>query len=353
MLARTAILLAAVIVGGAGCAAPQSSEERQNSLILLGQQLFHDRGLSVDGTISCASCHQPNRAFSDDRSVALGAHGRVGTRNAPSLLDVQVMSTFFWDGRATKLEDVVLQPFTNRVEMGLRNSKELVRLVQQKDAYQELMRQAFGDRTVTESKMKAALSAYLRALPIGRTRYERHMVTPGANLLNHDERAGLDLFIGKAECNACHQISSTPPSFADNRFHHTGIGFDKVAGNITGMVDKLTTLEQQGLPLGQLILENPQIAELGRFATTRVPSDLGAFRTPSLRNVARTAPYMHDGSVNTLELAVERELYYRGLARGRPISLTVDEQRQLIAFLSTLNTGSDKVSESAPSLTAH
>lgn len=222
--------------------------------------------------------------------------------------------------------------------MGLPHHDVLVGRINQSPGYKELMKNAFSDHAINSERIAQALTAYLRALPVNPTRYDVYIRSNDTTGLSHDELSGLSLFKGKAACTDCHRLDGSPATLTDNRFHHTGIGFEKVAGNITGMVARLDALEQQGVPLGQAILTNADIAELGRFAKTRRPSDLGAFRTPSLRNVALTAPYMHDGSVVTLEEAVEREIYYRSLARGRPITLTVEEQAQLSAFLRALTT---------------
>lgn len=321
----------------AGCSAQPAAEERDRALTSLGKEIFHDATLSVDGSVSCASCHQPSRQFTDGRVTSIGAHGAIGTRNAPSLLDVPLVSTFFWDGRDTRLSDVVLQPFTNTVEMGLPDHDALMKLIAGKPEYQRLVKNAFGDGTASTDRIAHALVAYLQALPVSSTRFDLYTQSNDATGLSDDEIAGLALFKGKAACADCHSLGGSPATLTDNGFHHAGISFDSVAGTITDMVGRLDAIEQQAHPVGQAILTDADIAGLGRFAITRKPGDLGAFRTPSLRNVTLTAPYMHDGSVATLEQAVEREIYYRSLALGRPISLTVEEQSQLVAFLSALN----------------
>lgn len=273
----------------------------------------------------------------DGKVTSVGTGGVRGTRNAPSLLDASMVSSFFWDGRETRLEDVVAQPFTNPVEMGLASEDALLSEIQDRPDYVEAFEEAFGDRTVRIDHIERALAAYVRSQPVPPTRYDLSLQSASGIKLSESEQAGLTLFNGKAACADCHQLSGTPTMLTDHLFHHTGIGFERVAGNVTGMVKRLDSLKQAGRPVGQAILVDAEIAELGRFASTRRPADLGAFRTPSLRNVNRTAPYMHDGSVPTLQAAVEREIYYRSLARGRPISLTVEEQSQLMAFLSTLD----------------
>lgn len=337
--ACVAMSWAAVLLWGlalVGCSW-SSSQDRATAQAALGQHLFADTRLSADGVVSCESCHSPSRAFTDGRPVSIGVHGARGTRNAPSLGDVRLMKTFFWDGREARLEDAVLQPFTNPLEMGLADRSRLLNKINGDAKYHALAKSAFGRDTLDAAQVAAALAAYLRSLPLGQSRYDLHLGSAGQVPLGEDELAGLALFQGKAACADCHRLSETPATFTDNGFHHTGIGFEQVAGNVTEMVRRLDATVRNQRPIGEAILADPEVAELGRFAATRRPADLGAFRTPSLRNLALTAPYMHDGSIATLAQAVEREIYYRSLARGRPISLTVQEQRQLLVFLQALS----------------
>lgn len=322
-LVCTAFLIAAL----AGCYDPPSVRDGQKAE--LGKRLFFDVALSADRKVSCATCHDPGRHFTQAIPTSAGANGRTGTRNAPSLLDAPHTQAFFWDGRETVLQLVVLQPFTNPVEMGLPNTDALLQRIHEDAGYVSTFVKIF-DRPPDTDGISEALTAYLNSLPPTQSRYHRFLNNKA--ILDEDERSGLALFEGKASCAECHQLNS----FTDHLYHHTGVGFDKIAGRIAPMILKLDAVRAQGKPIGEAILSDGDLAELGRFSVTRIPSDLGAFRTPSLRNVAMTAPYMHDGSVATLPKAVEQEIYYRSLARGRPISLTVEEQKQLLAFLRTL-----------------
>ncbi|MFD0326870.1 cytochrome-c peroxidase [Lysobacter gummosus] len=305
--------------------------------VTLGQKIFHDPTLSADGRISCASCHLSSQLFADGKAVSKGVHGQLGTRNSPSLLDVSRLTSFFWDGRESKLESAVLQPFSNPREMGQPDIKAVVRQVNADARYGTFRQVGFGNSLIDEQTISSALSAYLRSLKSGKSRYDRYAESRRANELSPEEHRGLILFQGKAACADCHRIDGIPATFTDQQFHHTGVGFEQVAGNVGEMTQRLTEMRSIRQNIGILILSDRAIAELGRFAATNRPGDLGAFRTPSLRNVALTAPYMHDGSIGSLKEAVEREIYYRSLNRGRPISLTVEEQRQLIAFLETLS----------------
>lgn len=326
-------LLAAVFL--LGCSHETATTEE--SQIALGRRIFHDKSLSADGRVSCASCHIAERQFSDGRAVSIGVHGRSGTRNAPSLLDVNTASHLFWDGREEQLEHAVLQPFTNPVEMGLRDIDELLARLRNDATYG--MAPGTYNEAPSVSKdtrqVATALRAYLHTLRSPTSRFQRHLNTKAVESLSSDELQGLALFRGKAECGGCHRLEGARPSLTDQRFHHTGVGFEQVAGGVASLAEQLPTLSKR--KLAERILADRAVAELGRFAVSRRPQDLGAFRTPSLYNVADTAPYMHDGSIATLEEAVEREIYYRSLARGRPISLTVEERRQIVAFLRTLS----------------
>lgn len=328
-----------IVVTAASCS-PSSSRQPEGNveLVALGRKIFADQNLSRDRQVSCASCHRPDLFFSDGRPKAVGINGLRGTRNAPSLLDARLMTSFFWDGREATLENAVTQALTNPVEMGLSGPAAVNERLAEDTSYGPLAQLVFDKDTLSTDEIRQALLAYLQSLPLEPTRYDLTKAARNPTHADDDASQGLALFSGKAACADCHSLGGTPALFTDNGFHHTGIGFDRVAGSVGTVIARLASNDSAQVPLGALVLADPSIAELGRFAVTKKPSDMGAFRTPSLRNVARTAPYMHDGSIATLPEAVEREIYYRSLTRGRPISLTVDEQRQLLAFLETLNT---------------
>lgn len=225
-----------------------------------------------------------------------------------------------------------MQPLGNPQEMGHATVADAVQHI---GAFPEY-RAVFGE-TIREADIAAALSSYLENLDTGPSQFERARAAGDYSLLGARAQRGMQLFQGKAQCASCHLPDGVSP-FSDDRFHHASVGFGRIAGNIRLLQARLAQARRSGEPLGRMILADAEIAELGRFAVTFDPKDLGAFRTPGLRNVARTAPYMHDGSVQTLEGAIEHELYYRGLTSGQPISLTVEERRDLAAFLTTLST---------------
>ncbi|MGO1002301.1 cytochrome-c peroxidase [Lysobacter sp. CA196] len=304
---------------------PAAADARWASL---GERLFNDKSLSSDGRISCASCHRPGQAFTDALATSVGAHGRTGTRNAPSLLDVAELPHFFWDGRESNLETVVLQPLTNPVEMGLASTEDLVGRLERAPQYAEAFKPLGG---VSAEAAAKALAAYLRTLRSGDSAYDR-FIAGDRNALGPDEQAGLALFTGKAACNECHVLQTPRARLTDDRFHHLGVNDDAIAGKVATLIPRIADRTR----LGQIVLTETDVAGLGHFVASRQPADLAAFRTPSLRNVALTAPYMHDGSVATLEQAVEQEIYYRGLNKGKPLSITVEERRQLTTLLRSL-----------------
>jgi cytochrome c peroxidase len=304
----------------------------RNSLVQMGEALFKDVRLGADGRTSCATCHISAHAFSDAHAVSIGAFGREGTRNSPSLIGLLEQGPQFWDGREETLAQAVLQPLGNPREMGHDSVTAAVQHIAALPEY----RRFFGPQ-ISEADLSEALSSYLLQLDPGPSPYDRARAAGDMALLGAQAQRGLQLFQGKAQCASCH-LTEAESAFSDGRHHHASVGFERIAGNIRSLQSRLEQTRAAGEPLGKVILADTEIAELGRFAVTSDPQDMGAFRTPSLRNVARTAPYMHDGSIQTLDAAIEHELYYRGLASGQPISLTVEERRELLAFLEALST---------------
>jgi cytochrome c peroxidase len=306
--------------------------------VKLGQKLFFDARLSVNGTISCASCHQPGKAFSDGRSVAQGVHGSLGTRKTPSLLGAAYLTSLFWDGRRPNLETQALDPLVNPREHGLANHEVLVDTVKHDPDYLALFRQAFGlvPADIRPTHVGQALAAYERTLVAGNSPFDRYAYGHDRKALTPAAVRGLELFRGRANCIACHSIDAGSALFTDNRFHSLSVGMAELSKRLPTLTTAIARAREAGGSLDQLVLDTRDIANLGRFVHTLEPADIGKFRTPSLRNVALTAPYMHDGSVATLLEAVELEIYYRGAEAGRPLILTPREKDDLIAFLEAL-----------------
>ena len=262
--------------------------------IELGRRLFGDRRLSRDGTIACSSCHDPERAFSAPAAIAPGVFGRLGTRNAPALINRGWGRAFFWDGRAMTLEEQVLQPIEDPNEMDLTVAEAASRV----------------ERSPRE--LAEALATYIRSILSGNSPYDRY-VNGDRAALSAESEVGLRIFRGKGNCTACH----VGPSLSDEGFHNTGIAW--------------ATASDTGMFLDE-----------GRAAISGKLEDRGAFKTPTLREVARTAPYMHDGSLASLEQVVD--YYDRGGNRNawldpelRPLGLADAEKTALVAFLRSLS----------------
>lgn len=309
--------------------------------IELGRRLFFDKTLSADGTMSCASCHNPDKAFTDGRQLARGIGNQIGTRNTPTVLNAASNVFQFWDGRRKRLEDQVLDPFLNPGEHGIAGPGELVRLVRDKSDSRELITRAFGiaPDQLEAAHVAQALAAYIRTLDTTDSPFDRFLYAKQRDALAPHEVRGLELFRGRAQCASCHVIEEHSAPFADGEFHSLAIGFERIGARLPELAKRVAGASRA--ELDRMILSEPDVAALGRFAITLDPRDIGKFKTPSLRNVARTAPFMHDGSIATLEEAVEHEIYYRSQSLGRPLILTPTERAELIAFLRTLSGASN------------
>jgi cytochrome c peroxidase len=269
----------------------------------LGKRLFFDPQLSRTGEVSCASCHPQQNAFADPRKVSAGVEGRVGTRNAPPLFNLAWNTSFFWDGGVKTLEQQVIGPITNPLEMDMK-MEEVVNRVSADDAYVRQFEAAYDGEPSPELVTKA-IASYMRTLVSGESRYDQFQ--EGEEwALNEAEKRGKELFFSeRAECFHCH----VGFNLTNNGFHNNGI--------------------------------RPDDPDLGRELVTERESDRGKFKVPSLRNVGVTAPYMHDGSLATLEEVVEH--YAKGGqghpntdATIHPLDLTEQEKADLVAFLRAL-----------------
>ncbi|HJU38504.1 MAG TPA: cytochrome c peroxidase, partial [Tahibacter sp.] len=279
----------------------------------------------------CASCHDPAKTYADGRATSVGVGGRTGTRNAPSLLAVGEQTTIYWDGRRATIDEQVLEPFANPAEMGL-SETALVDRVRGRREYAALA----GDAKIDADRIRAALAAFVRSLPHAATPYERFLHAPGSNALPDDARRGLDVFERRGRCASCHRLPGASALSTQTEFHPTSVGWKSINDDLSTLAQTVVASRLRGEALGNRIAADAEWAALGRFLVTHRASDIGRFRTPSLRNVAVTAPYMHDGSVASLERAVDLEIYYRGQESASPISLTAAERADLLAFLATL-----------------
>ena len=272
----------------------------------LGKLLYFDKRLSRDGTVSCASCHDPRMGWTDRLPVSVGIKGQKGGRSAPTVLNSAYSEVQFWDGRAASLEEQAKGPIENPIEMGFTH-KEAVERFSAIKGYKPLFKAAFGDEKVDIDRIAQAIATFERTVLTGDSPFDRSEAGE-AGAMSAAAQRGKVLYFGKANCSVCH----SGHSFTDSDFHNIGVG---------------------------MAAAKP---DLGRFDKTKNESDTGKFKTPTLRNLRDTAPYMHDGSQKSLAEVVE--FYNRGgepnkwLSKDmRKLGLTDAEKRDLISFLDALN----------------
>lgn len=313
-----------------------------SAAIALGEKLFFDPRLSGDGSVACATCHDPARAFTDGRPVSIGIHGRAGQRNAPTLLNALYNKTQFWDGRAATLEEQAALPITNPVEMGAISTGDAAARIAADHDYQAQFRQAFG-RELNEQDMVSALAAYERTLVSFDSPFD-HFIAGAPGAISSAAKRGWELFNTKARCNLCHAASDNQRDatvFTDNDFHNIGIGI--IRHHVVPLAQQAARELAAGHPEAiDAAAIGSEMSVLGRFLISRKPSDIASFKTPDLRNVLVTAPYFHDGSVETLWDVVDHYNKGAGLknpwldADIQPLALTEPEIDDLVAFLASL-----------------
>ena len=307
----------------------------------LGKQIYFDPRVSEDGTISCATCHNPDKGWTDNLDRSVGIHGLVGARSAPTVLNAAYGKSMFWDGRAPSLEGQAQGPIQNKIEMGDQSYQQIIERLRTISSYREQFQKVFGT-DVTLDGMAKAVAAFERTVLSGNSAYDRY--TRGEfDALSESQKRGMVLFglrvdfedtfktevtLQKAKCTLCH----VGANFSDEQFHNLGVGWDAETG---------------------------KFADLGRWAIAPIgaknPSEIAAFKTPTLRDLVRTGPFMHDGSEKTLEEVVA--FYDKGGNANphldkdmQPLKLTNDEAADLVEFLKAL-TG-DEVKVALPTLPA-
>ncbi|HSQ54873.1 MAG TPA: cytochrome c peroxidase [Gemmata sp.] len=273
----------------------------------LGWLLYFDKRLSGDGTISCATCHSPEHAFTDGKPFSTGIRGQVGGRSAPTVINRALSLEQFWDGRAKTLEDQAKGPIANPIEMDMKHEacEECIGAIA---GYRAKFKDVFGTEKVTIDNIAKAIATFERTVLSGNSAYDKFKAGD-ASALTDSQKRGMDIFFSNnARCDSCHE----GVNFTNGKYANVGIGMDR------------------------------PMPDLGRYVVTKQEEDRGAFKTPTLRDIARTAPYMHDGSLKTLEDVVEH--YNKGGIKNkwlhqdvRPLNLKDQEKKDLVEFLKALN----------------
>jgi cytochrome c peroxidase len=316
---------------------PQTPEK-----IALGQKLFFDGRLSADGSVACATCHDPARAFTDGRPTSVGIHGRTGQRNAPTVLNALYNKAQFWDGRAQTLEEQAALPIVNSVEMGHASLDAAVAKIADIEEYRQAFQEIFG-RPVNAPDLLRAIASYERTLVSFDAPFD-HFIAGDRSAIDDAARRGWDLFNTQALCNKCHALTDTKrdvTNFMDNDFHNVGIGIIK--HDVAALALKAEKLVASGdsAAIDRAAIETDMSA-LGRFLITKKDADTASFKTPNLRNVLVTGPYFHDGSQETLWDVIDHYNKGAGLKNPwldediHPLALTEQNIDDLVAFLASL-----------------
>lgn len=300
----------------AGAAYVPDSNPLSQAKIDLGRKLYFDTRLSKDNTISCATCHDPDKGFAETSAVSTGFHKQKGARNSPTVMNRLFSKEQFWDGRAADLEAQALGPIENPIEMG-NTLQGMVSSLKAIQAYAPEFEKAFGSPEITAEKVGMAIASYERTVLAGNSPYDRYQAGD-KTAMNESAVRGLAIFndANRGNCAACH----TGSNLTDESYHNLGVGMDK-----------------------------PK-PDLGRYAITKKDADRGAFKTPTLRNIAQTAPYLHDGSEPTLAKVVD--FYVKGGVpnkylsdKMKPLTLSDQDKTDLVAFMEALTgdvTGKEK-----------
>jgi cytochrome c peroxidase len=283
--------------------------------IALGRKLYYDPALSLDGSVSCATCHAEGLGFSDGRPVSLGVSHKTGTRNALTVINSAYSDLQFWDGRAPTLEKQAEGPMANPVEMA-HSLEGVVRKLQANASYRDEFKKAWGTDQITIETVTKSIASFERTIVSGNSPFDKFYYGKDKSALSESAQRGLGVFKDpkKGNCAVCHTIGPKFALFTDNQFHNIGVGADM----------------------------DGKFVDAGRYSQTKDEADMGRFKTPTLRNIAQTAPYMHDGSLKTLKDTVD---HYIGGGNSNPHLdkemhaldfLTAEERADLLAFLNSL-----------------
>ncbi len=324
---------------------PQSPEK-----IKLGDKLFHDKRLSSTGQVNCATCHDAKKAFTDSPlRVSEGINKLKGTRNAPTVINAAYFHKLFWDGREPSLEEQSKDPMVNPVEMGLPNHQPVLKLVRTDPEYAKAFKAVFGKsgEQLTMEEVKKAIASFERTIVAGDSPFDHYYFGGDKKAMTPAQIRGFQVFMGQGRCVSCHTVEQDQALFTDNRFHNIGIGINQMQKDVPRLAGEFLKAKTQGGDVDKAVLSDPKTSNLGRFAVTDAVDDMGSFKTSTLRNIAMTAPYMHDGSLKTLKEVVVH--YNNGgvtkkgervndfLSGGiRPLNLSERQISDLVAFLGAL-----------------
>jgi cytochrome c peroxidase len=318
--------------------------------VALGDTLFNDKRFSATGDVACATCHDRAKGLTDSPlRTSQGIQKLTGTRNAPTVANAAYFASQFWDGRSPDLEDQSQHPFLNPVEMALPSHEPILQIVRTDPEYEQMFRKAFGKEPAQVAMMdvQQAIATFERTLVFGDSPFDRWYYGGDEAALSESAQRGFTVFLEQGRCVSCHTMEQSWATFTDNRFHNIGVGINNIQADIPRLAPAFLAAKAAGTDVDVKVLTDKKSSELGRFAITETLDELGAFKTSTLRNIAVTAPYMHDGSLATLRDVVDH--YNNGgvtnkddkvndfLSGGiRPLDLSEQQINDLVAFLESL-----------------
>ena len=336
---------------------PQTPEK-----IALGEKLYREERFSTTGDVACLTCHDPEKAFTDSPlKTSEGIEKKTGTRNSPTVINSAYFTTQFWDGRSPDLEDQALHPFINPVEHGFVDHEPILEIVRTDPEYAAAFKDVFGTKRdeITMREVTLAIASFERTVIAGNSPFDRYFYGGEADAMTEQQIRGFELFVNEGRCVSCHVIEQTQALFTDNRFHNIGVGINTIQKEVPELATTFLEAERTVSEVDVEVLTDPKTSELGRFAINRDMDDIGSFKTPTLRNIEVTAPYMHDGSVETLKDVMVH--YNNGgvtdvgdpvndfLSGGiRPLNLEEEQLDDLVAFMEALTSPEFAVPQTAP-----
>jgi cytochrome c peroxidase len=360
VLLGAALLSAAGVLGNAGqeqsaplglppVPIPENNPQTPEK-IALGEKLYNETRFSTTGEVGCFTCHDPVKAFTDTPlKTSEGIDKLTGTRNSPTVINSAYFTTQFWDGRSPDLEDQALHPFINPVEHGLKSHDPILEIVRTDPEYAAAFKEVFGKsgEDITMREVTLAIASFERTVVSGNSPFDRYYFAGEKNALTEQQIRGFDLFVNQGRCVSCHVVEQTQALFTDNRFHNIGVGINNIQSDVPKLAANFLEADMNLSEVDVEVLTDPKTSELGRFAISHGFDDLGSFKTPTLRNVAVTPPYMHDGSIETLKDVL---IHYNNggvtdvgdpvndfLSGGiRPLNLDEDQIDDLVAFMEAL-----------------
>ena len=314
--------------------------------IELGKKLFFDRRLSLNNTVSCGMCHVPEQGFTNNEiKTAVGVEGRSNLRNTPTLINIAFSKFLFHDAREYSLENQVWQPVLAHTEMAMPSFGFTIRKLELISGYKELFDKAFPGQGINMENFGKAIASYERSLISGNSKFDKWYYGRDESAVNEKVKKGFDIFMGKGNCSGCHNVGIKSALFFDDKLHNTGIGYAESMGLLKNKKTRVQLAPGEYVDVDDNIIKSvnqqKKMNDLGLYTITENPSHRWLFKTPGLRNISLTAPYMHNGIFSSLDEVID--FYNEGGFQNellspmiKKLNLSLNEKNNLKLFLESL-----------------